>query len=220
MTHDLSHIEGIIWDLDGTLYRYNELFITACNHAAARTAIAMGLQMEFDEAVKMAAESERAYGNSFKFFGERGIAYRDYHLPYHDSVDIAIIEKNAEMRAALEAIEKPMVILTNASRPWVMRMLEHLDYMHLFPQQNIIALEDINYEAKAYHTTGFERGLAILRKESAKVLMVEDLPRNLPKAKELGMSTALVHHGQMPEEYNGHIDYLFQTTLELAHALK
>lgn len=217
---DLSHIEAVIWDLDGTLYRYNEIFITACNHAAARTAISMGLQMEFDDAVKLAAESERAYGNSFKLFGERGIVYSDYHIPYHDSVDITIIEKNEEMRLALESIDKPMVILTNASRPWVRRMLDHLGYMHLFPEKNIIALEDNNYEAKAYHTSGFERGLSILHKKAAQTLMVEDLPRNLPKAKELGLNTALVHHGQIPHGYDGHIDYLFQTTLELAQALK
>ena len=219
MTQDLTHIEGVIWDLDGTLYRYSELFITACNHAAARTAIDMGLQMEFDEAAKLAAESERLYGGSFKLFGERGLNYRDFHLPYHDSIDLTIIEKNNEMRTALEAIDLPMVILTNASRPWVSRMLAHLDYTHLFPQQNIIALEDNNFEAKAYPTSGFERGLSILKTPPTKTLMVEDLPRNLPKAKELHLNTALVHHGKIPEDYMGHIDYLFQTTLELTAAL-
>ena len=220
MRGDLSHIEAVIWDLDGTLYRYSELFVAACNHAAARTAISMGLQIGFDEAVRMAAESERAYGNSFKLFGERGIDYRDYHIPYHDNVDITIIEKNDEMRAALEALDLPMVILTNASRSWVNRMLEHLGYTDLFPQQSIVALEDNNYEPKAYHTTGFERCLSILHKKATRTLMVEDLPRNLPKAKELGLNTALVHHGQMPKDYSGDIDYLFQTTLELAAALR
>ena len=140
--------------------------------------------------------------------------------PYHDNVDITIIEKNDEMRAALEALDLPMVILTNASRSWVNRMLEHLGYTDLFPQQSIVALEDNNYEPKAYHTTGFERCLSILHKKATRTLMVEDLPRNLPKAKELGLNTALVHHGQMPKDYSGDIDYLFQTTLELAAALR
>ncbi len=220
MSGDLSHIEAVIWDLDGTLYRYTELFIAACNHAAARTAIDMGLQMEFDEAVIMAAESERMYGSSFKLFAERGLNYRDFHLPYHDCVDVAVIEKNEEMKQGLESLDMPMVILTNASRSWVNRMLGHLGYTHLFAPENIIALEDNNFEAKAYHTTGFSKGLSILQSDPTKTLMVEDLPRNLPKAKELRLNTALVHHGQMPEEHSEHIDYLFQNTLELVHALK
>lgn len=217
---DLSHIEAIIWDLDNTLYRYSELFVTACNHAAARTAIDLGLVMDFDEAVAMATECEKLWGNSFKFFGERGINYRDFHLPYHDSVDLTVIEKNEEMKRALESLDLPMVILTNASRSWAARVLDHLDYTHLFPSQNIIALEDNNFEAKAYHDTGFRKGLSIVQRTAANTLMVEDLPRNLPKAKELGLVTALVHHGKIPDDHRAHVDYEFATTLDLVAALK
>jgi len=217
---DLSRIEAIIWDLDNTLYRYDELFVTACNHAAARTAIDLGLAMDFEEAVALATESEKLWGNSFKFFGERGINYRDFHLPYHDSVDLTVIEKNEEMRRALESLDLPMVILTNASRSWATRVLDHLGYTHLFAPNNIIALEDNNFEAKAYHDTGFLKGLSIVHRAAANTLMVEDLPRNLPKAKELGMVTALVHHGKIPHDHAAHVDYEFATTLDLIAALK
>ena len=66
---DLSHIRGVVWDLDGTLYRYDALFKDACQLAAARTAIDLGIDMSFEEAVALAMESERLYGNSFRLFG-------------------------------------------------------------------------------------------------------------------------------------------------------
>lgn len=217
---DLSHIEAVIWDLDNTLYRYSDLFVAACNHAAARTAIDLGLAMEFEEAVALATESEKLWGNSFKFFGERGIDYRDFHLPYHDSVDLGVIDKNEQMKHALESLDLPMVILTNASRSWATRVLTHLGYTHMFPPEKIIALEDNNFEAKAYHDTGFRKGLSIVQRAAANTLMVEDLPRNLPRAKELGMVTALVHHGKVADDQRAHVDYEFATTLDLVAALK
>ncbi|PZQ47056.1 MAG: hypothetical protein DI551_04040 [Micavibrio aeruginosavorus] len=221
MSIDLSHIEGVIWDLDGTLYRYDHLFIEACNIACAHTAIELGAKLDFDSALALARKSFEDKGNSSHYFCEyHGIDYRDLHTPYHDRVDISIIAKNAEMIAALEAIDKPMVILTNASRNWVRRILEHTGMDHLFVDQKIVALEDVDFKAKAHHKDGFQMGLSALHKKATQVLMVEDLPRNLPHAKEMGMTTALVHHGKIPDDHAAHIDHSFQTTLELAHALR
>lgn len=221
MTPKLSSIEGILWDLDGTLYRYDRLFIEACNRASARTAIDLGLSLSIDEATEMARKSfEETGSSSFYFCRDHGINYRDFHEPYHANVDISIIAKNAEMVSALESLDLPMVILTNASRIWVKRILAHTGMNHLFEDSRIIALEDVGYQAKASSREGFEKGLAILNRPAGKTLMVEDLPRNLPKAKELGMVTALVHHGKIPEEHTAHIDYSFQTTLELVETLK
>jgi len=219
VTEKLSGVEAVIWDLDGTLYRYSQLFITACNHTAARVALDLGLSMDFDEAVRIATESEKLYGSSFKLFADHGLHYRDFHHPYHDSVDAGIIEKNEEMKSALESLGLPMVILTNASRSWATRALDHLGYAHIFPPEKILALEDNNFEAKAYHDTGFRKALSIVQKEAARTLMVEDLPRNLPKAKETGLLTALVHHGKIPDSHAECVDYSFHTTLDLVHAL-
>ena len=221
MSHDLSHIEAVIWDLDGTLYRYDHIFIEACNHASAKTALSMGVALPMDDAIALARLSfEETGSSSFYFCRDHGINYQEFHEPYHANVDTSIVAKNAEMVAALETLSLPMVILTNASRIWVKRILTHTGMDQLFANENIIALEDVGYKAKASHTDGFIKSLERTGRAAAATLMVEDLPRNLPKAKELGLNTALVHHGQIPDGYDGHIDYLFQTTLELAHALK
>jgi putative hydrolase of the HAD superfamily len=216
---DLSHIRGIIWDLDGTLYRYDAIFNEVCNTAAARTAIDLGLKMDLDEAIKMATRSNAEHGSSFKFFADHGIAYEDFHIPFHKAVDTTILAKNTEMKAALEALPIPMVILTNASRDWARRTLDHLEYGHLFGDGKILALEDVDYQPKSSSKKGFEKGLATLGVRATETLMVEDLAKNLIHAKEMGMTTALVHHGQLPDTGIGHVDTFFQDTLELVRVL-
>lgn len=219
MTKDFSHIRGIIWDLDGTLYRYDKIFLEACDIAAARTAIDLGLKMELDEAIKMAGRSYREHGSSFRFFADHGIRYEDFHLPYHNAVDTTILLKNQEMKLALEALPIPMIILTNASRDWARKTLDHLEYGDIFGDGNLLALEDVAYQAKASSKKGFEKGLEILGVRGEETLMVEDLPRNLIHAKSMGMTTALVHHGALPETGIDHVDVFFDDTLELVRVL-
>ena len=220
MIPSLAHIRGVIWDLDGTLYRYEQIFLEACNLAAARTAIDLGLDMSLDEALALARRSYDDQGSSFKLFAELGIRYEDFHLPYHRAVDTTILAKNQEMRLALEQIGVPMVILTNASRDWALKTLAHLDLSGIFPPSNLLALEDVNYEAKSSSRRGFQTGLNILGKAPEEVLMVEDLPRNLIIAKEMGMTTALVHHGRADDAAREtYIDLSYDNTLDLARDL-
>ncbi len=216
---DLSHINGIIWDLDGTLYRYDDVFRHACNLAAARTAIDLGLNMPFDEAVALATKSEREYGSSFRLFADHGLTYMDFHHPYHDAVDTTILQINLQMRDTLAALNMPMVILTNASRPWALRTVAHLQLHDLFTETNVLAFEDVGHESKAAGPAGFKRALEIIGTRPDETLMVEDLARNLVHAKKLGLTTALVHHGQIPEDSLDLVDVLFPDTLELARAL-
>lgn len=219
---DFSHIRGIIWDLDNTLYRYDAPFIEACNIAAAKQAIAMGLDLPFEEALALATESEKTYGSSFRLFAERGLLYRDFHFPYHDAVDTTIVAKNTSMKTALETLVEtralPMVILTNASRHWARKTVAHHEFGHIFDDAKIIALEDVDFKAKAYHPDGFERGLSLLGTTAQDTLVVEDLARNLPVAKRLGLTTALVHAAPSPDHVD-HIDAHFDTTLELTQHL-
>lgn len=217
---DLSHIRGIIWDLDGTLYRYEAVFIESCNIAAARTAIDLGLKMELGEAIALAARSYREHGSSFKFFARHGIRYEDFHVPYHQAVDTTILAKNQEMKIALELLPVPMIILTNASRDWAKRTLDHLEYDHIFGDGRLLALEDVEFQAKSVGRKGFEKALSTLGVKAEETLMVEDLAANLIHAKDMGMTTALVHHGKLPDKRVECVDAFFHDTLELVRVLQ
>ena len=215
----LKDIQGIIWDLDGTLYRFDELFKDACNRAAAQAASTILARYTYEEAYVRTVQSEIDHGFSLRWFhDETGLPFEDMHFLYHDSVDEKVIARNDEMADALRALHLPSVILTNASRGWVTRILKHLGMDDLFDENLILALEDADFVPKGRGTTGFERALSILNIDPANVLMVEDLPKNLEVAKSTGMKTALVHHGQLTEK-PAHVDYLYANTLDLVRDL-
>lgn len=216
---DLSHIRGVIWDLDGTLYRYNHYFKEACNIACARTVLELGLDMTYDDALCLARQSEREHGNSFKFFAAHGIRYEDYHHPFHAKIDHLVLEKNEDLKNSLEKISMPMTVLTNASRDWALRTLGHLGMRNIFSDELILALEDVSFKAKAYHTDGFDLALSRMGIKADDAMVVEDLPRNLLIPKQMGMTTALVHHDDRPEKEDAHVDHAFDDTIDVIKLL-
>lgn len=216
---DIKDVRGIIWDLDGTLYRFNELFKTACNHAAAATALKFQPDLVYEEAFKLCVQSEADHGFSLYWFQhEQKLSYEEMHFVYHDEIDEKVIEANEAMGVALRDLELPSVILTNASRGWVKKILMHLQMNDIFGDSNIICLEDTKFNPKGRSTAGFLMGIERLGLKPENILVVEDLPRNLSKAKEAGLMTSLVHHGQIPENREN-IDFLFQDSLQVMASL-
>lgn len=204
-----SGIRGIIWDLDGTLYRYNDLFIKACNIAAARAAQSLGVNITYEESVELAVRSEETYGYSLHgFIHEHGLSYARLHHPFHEFIDEKLIQKNEDFVTALESLQLPQVLLTNASRGWANRVLTHLGMKHLFPDTHIIPMEDVDYTPKARGSAGFEKALQILDVPPAQVVVVEDLTRNLIIPRQMGLRTVLMTHGRPPEEGSAVADWV------------
>lgn len=216
---DLSHVRGVIWDLDGTLYRYNDYFKEACNVACAQTVRELGLDIAYEEALEIARASEREHGNSFKLFTNYGLRYEDYHHPFHEKIDHLVLEKNTDLKNTLERVRRPMTVLTNASREWALRTLSHLGLLSVFSDEKVLALEDVSFKAKAYHTDGFDLALARMDVAAKDALMVEDLSRNLIVPKKMGMATALVHHDGAPQAKEDHVDYMFKDTIDILKIL-
>lgn len=212
----LENIKGIIWDLDNTLYRFDEAFEHACNIASARAALDMGVDLSLEEAVFIAETSFENHGYSgLVFEREYNICHSEYHFKYHDAIDEKIIHANEEMREALAAVDLPHVILTNASRPWAERVLRHLGLDSWFPHERIIPQEDTDFEPKARGPRGFEMALEKLGLPTDNILMVDDMVKNLRIPKELGLQTALIHHGQVKQDLPDFVDAEFSDTITL-----
>jgi FMN phosphatase YigB (HAD superfamily) len=219
MMLDPLNVQGVIWDLDGTLYRFTELFKTACNHAAAKAACTVRPHYIYEEAYLKCVASEQQYGFSLYWFHqETQMAYEDMHFVYHDAIDEKIIERNEAVGEALRALKIPSVLLTNSSRSWVTRLLNHLNMADIFGDRDILALEDVGFEPKSRTTAGFEKAIALLKLPPENILVVEDLPRNLAKAKEAGLQTMLLHHGQVPGDTNA-ADFMAHDVLEVLDIL-
>ncbi|MBN8520557.1 MAG: HAD hydrolase-like protein [Alphaproteobacteria bacterium] len=221
MTPDLSHIRGIIWDLDGTLYRFDDLFIKACNVAAARAAQSLGVNITYEQAVALAVKSEAEQGYSLHgFIHEYGLTYAQLHAPFHQHIDEKLIQRNDDFVKALESLCLPHVLLTNASRDWANRALSHLGMKHLFLDHHIIPMEDVNFTPKSRGKEGFEKALFCLSLSAKDVLIVEDLPRNLYIPHQMGMTTALVTHGGAMPLVDIPVDLIVDDVTQVAEHLQ
>lgn len=216
----LSHIKGLIWDLDNTLYRFDQAFEKACNIAAARTVQQLMPSVTFEEAFAAAEKSYLEHGHSGKMLIEQyGIAYSDYHYLYHDTIDESIIERNEAILMALGDIDLPNILITHASRRWAEKALRHLSMDDYFPCDKIIALEDTEFQGKAYSAAPFIKGMEILNLPPENVLVVEDTAKNLVRPKEMGMTTVLIHHGKSNHLGLDYIDHAYPDTLEFLGTL-
>ena len=216
---DFSRIDGIIWDLDNTLYRFDAAFEHACNIASARAAISLGVPMEFEEALEVAQISFRKHGFSGLIFEQNyQICRQDYHFKFHESIDEKIIRVNEEMKAGLQNIGIQNVILTNASHEWAVRTLTHLGLKDFFPDTHILGQENVDFIPKARDNHGFEKALEILNLNPENALMVDDLSKNLRIPATMGMQTALVQHHAKDDDTDivpDWVDVIYDDTLEL-----
>jgi len=157
MTLDPDKIDGIIWDLDNTLYRFTEEFRHQCNVAAAKAAHAQGINLSYDDTFKLAQKSEEEHGYSIHLYvAHHGFSYASLHVPFHDNIDETSIEMIEGVAEGVRAIKKPQAILTNASRGWAHRVLKHMGLSDLFPDELITASEDVDFQVKSMSPIGFE----------------------------------------------------------------
>lgn len=212
----LAHIEGIIWDLDNTLYRGGAVVDHAVSLAQARAAISRGADLEMDEAVRMAQESYEHNGFGGQVFIDRyGIDLHDFHIEYHGLIDEKIIEKSHETARRFEAIARNHILITHASRGWAQRVLDHLGLLKWFPPERILAMEDYNFRRKNECPSSFTQALSRLGTPPDCTMMVEDLPRNLRIPHEMGLTTVYIHHGRKNDPLPPYIDYAVANTEEL-----
>jgi putative hydrolase of the HAD superfamily len=95
----MDSIQGIIWDLDNTLYRLDEALEHSFNLAIAKSAIALGVPLTLEQASEMAHRSFIEYGFSGKVFIDRyDISYEKLHFDFHKYLDESVVEGSIKTR--------------------------------------------------------------------------------------------------------------------------
>lgn len=221
MPFDPDKIEGIIWDLDNTLYRFTDEFKHHCNIAAAKTAQELGIKLSYDDSFKLAQKSELENGYSLHgYITHHGFSYESMHIPYHDNIDETIIEIIEDVAPKLRHLDIPQTILTNASRGWAHRVLKKIGLEGFFDDAVITAVEDVGFKAKSESRAGFERALNTLNLVPEKVIMVDDLDRNLIIPHEMGIQTVYMHYEDPIGDLPHYIDVQFENILEFIKTVR
>ena len=221
MALDKLRIHGIIWDLDNTLYRFTDEFYRSCTEAAAEAAQELGINLSYEDTLKLAERSEEEHGYSMHgYVTDHGLSYASLHFPFHQRIDETVISPIEGLELSLRSLNVPQVILTNASRCWAERVLKFIGIESLFSADKLIPMEDVDFEPKARSKKGFIAAVKKLNLPAENILMVDDLDRNLVNAYNLGMQTAYMHYGDPIEELPDFIDGQFDDVLSLIKNIK
>ena len=211
----LRALRGILWDLDNTLYRLDDMLEDAFNVAIARAAIDCGLVMDFDDAVAMARTAYEKTGYSGRYFVEQyGIARDPLHFAFHRHLNEKIINASQELQHLLDAAPLTHALITHGARDWATRVLQHIGLRHHFPEAQIFALEDMAFEKKHESARPFRAGLAALNLPPENALVMEDLAANLRIPHEMGIGTVWLHHGRVPDTLPPHVDFCCANAVE------
>lgn len=213
---DTSKVQGVIWDLDNTLYRFTDAFYRSCTESAAKAAQDLGIDLNYDETLKLAERSEVEHGYSMHgYVTDHGLSYAELHFPFHQNIDVSVVEPIIGTAQVLEKFANHQVILTNASRCWAERVLQNLNIDTVFKSHEIIPMEDVNYEPKARSDRGYKRAVEILGLAPENIIMVDDLDRNLIIPHKMGMQTIYMHHGDEMIEKPEFVTDQFENLVEM-----
>ncbi len=212
----MPQIKAIVWDLDNTLYRFNQLFEDACNHIAGRVVRNLGLDMDDEEAKALATKSFNTTGYSMRvFLEEYGLCRDAMHIEFHKHLDEKILERSLALVELFERSNLQHLIVTHGSRHWAERVLDHIELRPFFPDERILGLEDYDFRKKDESTFVFEKAMEMLNCQAHEMLMAEDTVRNLHHPHAMGMTTVLVHHGRIPKDELPHVHHMVHSAEEI-----
>lgn len=213
---DLKSIKTIFWDLDGTLYKFDRMFIDACNQSIAKVGVELDVGLTYDQGYKLACESFEDHNFSGQYLLERfPIDGKKFHFLFHRHINETIIKSCVKTQELLGQIRTPMGIISHGSKEWVLRMLDHLNIRQYFHDDHILAFEDYDYAHKARHTLAYETLLHAMNAAPQTTLMVEDSYKNLEGAKRAGLMTSYLHHGKQITPTPDYIDSQYNNVIDL-----
>ena len=187
----LAHVESWIFDLDNTLYPAScDLFGLIDRRMTAYVARVTGLPR--DEAFALQKSWFREHGTTLSgLMAEHGVDPHHFLADVH-AIEMDVLREDRRLVRAIARLPGRKLVFTNGDEPYARRVLARLGLADSFE-----AIHDIHAcayrpkpEAHAYRSM-----LDNLRVDPARAFFADDLARNLPPAKAVGMTTLWIDNG-------------------------
>ncbi len=127
-----------------------------------------------------------------------GVDPEEYLSYVHDVPIEKLLSKDPKLRETLSAIESERFIFTNATKEHAERVLDALGVLDMF--SGIFDIRSVDFMPKSTKDAHM-KVLKSLKGEGRRVIYIDDYPRNLAPAKELGLLTILVGEGEGPDGF-------------------
>ncbi len=205
--------EYILFDLDETLYPKESGFMRVMRERILLF-MTQKIGIPADDVTTKRHIYYQRYGTTLRgLMEEYKINPADYLAFVHDVDPRDFFGASPPLDNMLEEIPLRKVIFTNADLLHCQRVLDALQVSHHF--ELIIDINVINYKSKP-DPYAYQRALALLGVPGKRCIMVDDVPRNLIPAKDLGMTTILVNG----PDTSIAIDYTVPTVFHVERVLK
>lgn len=188
---DFRHVETWVFDLDHTLYTFDET-----QHAEMEERICRYVQRHYGLARDPAWEIQKTF---LKDYGSTlaGLLATEHIDPdeYHDAInDIEALDLQPDpaLRAGLERLPGRRLVFTNNCGRYAHAVLTRLGVDHLFA--DIVDAKAMNFVPKP-QPSAYETLLARGKFDPKGAALFDDSPRNLVPARALGMTTVWFNDG-------------------------
>ncbi len=179
----------ILFDLDETLYPKEAGLMKVIGERIGLYMI-QKLNIPADDVALKKRNYYQKYGTSLRgLMEEHNIDPADYLHFVHDLNPQDFFGISPPLDHMLSEIPLRKVVFTNSDVPHSERVLNTLQVRHHF--EMIIDINVINFKSKP-DPWAYKHTLKLLNVSGESCIMVEDKPRNLIPAKDLGMTTILV----------------------------
>jgi putative hydrolase of the HAD superfamily len=207
------HFKYILFDLDDTLYP-KEAGVMKVVSERILCYMTQKMDIPADDATQKKHDYYQRYGTVLRGLMEQ------YHIDPQDYLDYVhgfdpkdYLGVSPPLNRMLEEIPLEKIIFTNADVPHSQRVLDALNVRHHF--NKIIDIQALRYENKP-RPNAYRQALNMLGVPGEACIMVDDMPRNLIPAKDLGMTTILINgkHTSLA------VDYVVPTVFHVEDVIK
>ena len=212
----VAEIETWVFDLDNTLYP------ASCNLFAEvdvriREFVADFLGLEQDEAYKVQKQFFKEYGTTLRGLMDVHNLEPKKFLDHVHDVDLSPVKANPALDKALEALPGRKIIFTNGDTPHAERVMNRLGVRHHF--ETVFDIVAADYVPKP-NPSVYQLLVDRYKIDPEKSVMIEDIPRNLEPAANLGMTTILIKSKSHFASWGLDGDYIHHVADDLVIALQ
>jgi putative hydrolase of the HAD superfamily len=201
----LAHIDTWIFDLDNTLYpASSDLFGLIDTRMTDFVATLTGLSRE--EAYAVQKSYFREHGTTLNgLMAEHGVDPHEFLADVH-AIEMDVLSEDRRLIDAIAQLPGRKLVFTNGDVPYAKRVLANVGLSESFE-----AIHDIH--AMAYKPKpdphAYQSMVDAFGFDPAHALFADDLARNLPPAKALGITTVWIDNGseQVGADSSHAIDY-------------
>lgn len=205
--------EFIIFDLDETLYP-KEAGVMKVIKQRVVSYMVHKLGLPADDVPSIQHDLYQRYGTSLRgLMLEHRVDPLDYLKFVYDINLRDFLGISPPLARMLEDIPLRKVVFTNAEARYARRVLETLQVASYF--ERVIDICELNYVCKP-DPKSYRQVLDILEVSGRQCIMVDDSPRNLIPAKDVGMTTILVDS----DHTSSAVDYAVPTVFHVERVLK